>query len=64
MGLLTKVDNALLIRYCTAWADWVDLDAQLAQTGRLVKGERGNYVRNPLWLLRREDGHRPGVPGG
>ena len=56
MGLLTNLDRGLLIRYCTAWADWVDLDAQLAKSGRLVKGPRGEYVRNPLWLLRRDAG--------
>jgi P27 family predicted phage terminase small subunit len=54
LGTLTKLDRGLLIRYCTAWADWVDLDAQVAKTGRLVKGRDGNFVRNPLWLLRRD----------
>ena len=54
MAYITRLDRALLIRYCTAWADWLELDAQLAQTGRLVKGRDGNWVRNPLWLLRRD----------
>ena len=54
MGLLTKLDRGLLIRYCTAWADWRELDAQLAKSSRLIKGPRGTYVRNPLWLLRRD----------
>jgi len=54
MGTVTKLDRGVLIRYCTAWADWLDLDAQVAQTGRLVKGVEGSYVRNPLWLLRRD----------
>jgi len=55
MGTITKLDRAVLIRYCTAWADWIELDAQLARTGRLMKGrEEGTFVRNPLWLLRRD----------
>lgn len=54
MGLLTKLDRAVLIRYCRAWAEWVELDAQLAATGKLVKGQKGNLVRNPLWLMRQD----------
>ena len=54
MGLLTKLDRGLLVRYCTAWADWRELDAALARSGKLIKGRDGNLVRNPLWLLRRD----------
>lgn len=54
MGRLTKLDRALLIRYCSAWGDWRSLDADIAKTGRLVKGQKGNLVRNPLWLMRRD----------
>ncbi len=54
MGILTTVDRAVLVRYCTAWADWVELDAQIAKSSRLIQGRDGNLVRNPLWLLRRD----------
>jgi P27 family predicted phage terminase small subunit len=54
MGLLTTVDRGVLIRYCTAWADWVDVDRQLRETGRLIKGQRNGLVRNPLWMLRQD----------
>jgi P27 family predicted phage terminase small subunit len=54
MGTITKLDRGLLIRYCTAWADWLELDGQVTKTGRLVKGKDGHWVRNPLWLLRRD----------
>lgn len=50
-GLLSKVDRALLYRYCLAWADYCDLTDQISKTGRLVRGTRG-LIRNPLWLLR------------
>ena len=53
-GHLTKSDRGALIRYCRAWADWMELDGQIAATGRLVKGQKGELVRNPLWLLRRD----------
>lgn len=54
MGLLTKVDRGALIRYCTVWADWVDLDEKLQLTGKLIKGRRDGLVRNPLWLMRND----------
>ena len=56
MGVLASVDRGVLVRYCTAWADWSELDAQVRRTGRIVRGRDGNLVRNPLWLLRRDAG--------
>ncbi len=56
IGALHTVDRSLLIRYCRGWAEWCELDALLLKTGRLVKGQKGNLVRNPLWLLRRDTG--------
>ena len=50
------VDRALLIRYCSTWAEWVEIDAMVTKTGRLVRGQKGNLVRNPLWLIRRDAG--------
>lgn len=52
MDLLATIDRAMLIRYCTAWADWVEINNQLQKTGRLIKGRRDGLVRNPLWTLR------------
>lgn len=54
IGALHTVDRALLIRYCNAWAEWTELDGLVRKTGRLVRGARGNLVRNPLWLMRRD----------
>ena len=56
MGVLTSVDRAVLVRYCTAWSDWCELDALVRRSGKLIKGQKGNLVRNPLWLLRRDVG--------
>jgi P27 family predicted phage terminase small subunit len=54
IGVLASVDRALLIRYCTAWADWVELEGLLQKSGKLIRGQKGNLVRNPIWLLRRD----------
>ncbi len=43
----------LLVRYCTAWADWVELDGLLQQGGKIVRGPKGTLVRSPAWLMRR-----------
>lgn len=52
MGLIATLDRSVLIRYCRAWADWVDIDQKLRDTGLLVKGARNGVVRNPLWMMR------------
>jgi P27 family predicted phage terminase small subunit len=54
LGAISAVDRSLLIRYATAWGDWIELDELLKGSGRLVQGQKGNLVRNPLWLLRRD----------
>lgn len=54
MGVLATLDRALLIRYVTAWADWVELEGMLQKSGKLIRGQKGNFVRNPIWLLRRD----------
>jgi len=52
-GFLAVLDRAVLIRYCTAWADWCDLTVKVEQTGKLVKGMNG-LMKNPLWTMRNE----------
>ena len=54
MGILATVDRAALIRYCHAWAEWLDIDAAIANSGRLLRGRDGTPVRNPLWAQRRD----------
>ena len=41
MGLLATVDRAILIRYCTAWADWVELEGLLSTLGQGREGSAG-----------------------
>lgn len=55
MGVLATLDRTILIRHCQLWADWVDITAQIAASGRLVRGRMdGTVVRNPLWLMRND----------
>jgi P27 family predicted phage terminase small subunit len=53
-GLLATIDRAVLIRYCTAWSDWVELQGLLERSGKLLKGARGHLVRNPLWFMKQD----------
>ena len=53
-GLLASIDKAVLIRYCTAWSDWVELQGLLERSGKLLKGARGHLVRNPLWFMKQD----------
>ena len=56
IGLLATIDRGLLIRYCVAWADWVELQHLLQQSGKLLKGRGGSLVRNPLWFMKQDAG--------
>jgi P27 family predicted phage terminase small subunit len=53
-GLLATIDRTVLVRYCQAWADWRELQKLLRQSGKLLKGARGHFVRNPLWFLKQD----------
>jgi len=53
-GLLASIDRAVLICYCTAWADWLELQGLLQRSGKLLKGARGHFVRNPLWFMKQD----------
>jgi P27 family predicted phage terminase small subunit len=56
IGLLATIDRAVLVRYCCAWADWLELQALVQQSGKLLKGPRGHLVRNPLWFQLQDAG--------
>jgi P27 family predicted phage terminase small subunit len=55
-GLLTTIDRGVLIRYCCAWADWLEVQGLIQPSGKLLKGSRGNLVRNPLWFQLQDAG--------
>ena len=53
LGLLAKLDRALLIRYVTMWSRWTEIN-ELLGSEYLVAGARGNQVKNPLAELLRQ----------
>ncbi|MEX2225367.1 MAG: phage terminase small subunit P27 family [Dehalococcoidia bacterium] len=53
-GTLTTIDRSVLIRYVTAWSDWVEVQEMLRKSGKLIKGQKGNAVRNPLLMVRND----------
>jgi len=48
LGVLARMDRAILAAYCEAWAEFVTLTKQVEDTGRLIKTVVGNIVTNPL----------------
>jgi len=54
IGLLASIDRGVLIRYCTAWADWCEFARLLERSGKLIRGQKGNLVRNPVWMMKRD----------
>jgi P27 family predicted phage terminase small subunit len=54
IGVLATIDRAVLIRYCTAWAEWLEMDSLLRKSGKVIRGQKGNLVRSPLLLVRSE----------
>ncbi len=63
VGLLTTIDRAVLVRYCCAWADWLELQKLVQQSGKVLKGARGHLVRNPLWFSLQDAGATVGELG-
>ena len=53
MGFLANVDRAFLIRYCYAGPDYAECRELLDKSGKVVRGQKNNIVRNPIWLLMR-----------
>lgn len=56
LGLLAKMDRAILALYCTWWSRWCDLNRQLARDtsrndGLVVTGHHGVRVKHPAWSM-------------
>ncbi len=53
MGVLARVDRAVLTLYCDAWARFVTV-ARLLERTELVRRERGHEAKTPLWQIYRD----------
>jgi P27 family predicted phage terminase small subunit len=53
LGVLARVDRAVLTLYCDAWARFVEV-ARLLDRAELVHRERGHMAKTPLWQIYRD----------
>jgi len=54
LGLLAKVDRAVVANYCTAWSHAVAARALLEESGLVVNGKRDGPAKSPAWQIYRE----------
>ena len=46
-GVLTKADRGAVIRYCETWAEWVEVNDRIKQTGTLIRRSRAGRRAAP-----------------
>jgi P27 family predicted phage terminase small subunit len=49
LGLLTVVDRGMFAGYCQAWADYLEAEAELQRSGRVLVTEKGYQYQSP-WI--------------
>lgn len=54
LGILGRLDRAVLTAYCDVWEKWVGARAELEADGLLVDGYRGSRVKSPAWQVYRD----------
>ena len=54
-GVLTSADKDILRLYCEAYVRYVEAETMLAKTGPLLKGRAGEFVKNPLHQIVRDN---------
>lgn len=53
LGILTNVDRAALVVYCTAWADYVRACNKLEKEGYVIISDKGGMYQNPWVALQK-----------
>jgi P27 family predicted phage terminase small subunit len=54
-GVLTSADKDVLRLYCDALARYLEAESMLSKTGPLIKGRAGEFVKNPLHQIVRDN---------
>jgi P27 family predicted phage terminase small subunit len=52
LGVLAKIDRALLAVYCEAWGEFVMVVEAIGKSGVIIKDRDGRLKRNPLCRVR------------
>jgi P27 family predicted phage terminase small subunit len=47
VGLIAKLDRAILTGYCQAWARWIECEQELEKTGLIVRAPNGYPMQSP-----------------
>jgi P27 family predicted phage terminase small subunit len=47
VGLITKLDRAVIAAYCQAWARWIECERQLVADGLIIKAPSGYPIQSP-----------------
>jgi P27 family predicted phage terminase small subunit len=51
MGVLSRLDRAVIADYCRVWGMLVKVETELENTNLMVKGQKDELVRNPLFSV-------------
>lgn len=51
LGMLTKLDMAVLASYCQSFSTWAKATEQIHKTGMLIKASTGTPMINPLFPI-------------
>jgi P27 family predicted phage terminase small subunit len=51
VGLIARLDRAVVASYCAAWGRWCEAEKMLATTGLIVKSPNGYPMFSPYWVM-------------
>lgn len=49
VGLITKLDRAIVASYCVAWGRWVECEQKIRRQGMVVKSPSGYPIYSPYF---------------
>jgi P27 family predicted phage terminase small subunit len=48
---ITSLDRAILVAYCTAYANWIEAEGLVAKFGAIIKSPNGHPMLSPYIIL-------------